>query len=333
MRTRRSLAARCSDSWTYRVTSAWCTPWLPAWAESTMRCWSSPPTKAGEAHAGRVQVEKKIACVAAGIEVRVRSIQAQNRDRGVGRAGQRCDLKLVGIEKTAFARGDWLADPRALVPSTRLDVHLRRLADGRVLADRAPLHIHVGTAHRVAHLVCLEGNQLKAGASARVQLVFDAPICASTGDAFIARDAQALHTLGGGALIEPCAPARRRRSPERIARLDSIERLLAGEGIEPLLRNAPQGIEMRELVRLCGRAPEQIALPAQSRIVDTADERFVFLKTHWLALCERAMGALRAFHAEQPDEPGIDRGRLRRMTPPTLADAAWRDVIDHLLRE
>src|SRR5260221_2162943 len=258
----------------------------------------------------------------AGIEVRVSSIHAQNRDAGVGRAGQRCALNLVGIEKTALARGDWLADPRALVPSTRLDVHLRRLADGRVLADRAPLHIHVGTAHRVAHLVCLEGNQLKAGASARVQLVFDAPICASPGDAFIARDAQALHTLGGGAVIDPCAPARRRRRPERLAGLDSIERLLAGEGVEPLLRDAERGIEMRELVRLCGRAPEQIALPAQSRIVDAAGERFVFLEARWLALCERAMGALRTFHGEQPDEPGIDRGRLRRLTLPTLPDAA-----------
>ena len=286
----------------------------------------------GTARAGRVQVGDTLAVMPAGIEVRVRSIHAQNRDTGIGRAGQRCALNLVGIEKTALARGDWLADPRALVPSTRFDVHLRRLADARVLADRALLHIHVGTAHRVAHVVLLEDNQLEAGATARVQLVFDAPICASPGDAFIARDAQALHTLGGGAVIDPCAPARRRRSPERLARLDSIGRLLAGEGIGPLLRNAPLGVEMRELVRLSGRAPEQIALPAQARIVDAAGDRFVFIESQWLALCERAVGALRTFHAQQPDEPGIDRGRLRRMTLPTLADSIWRAVIDDLVQ-
>jgi selenocysteine-specific elongation factor len=287
----------------------------------------------GTARAGRVQVGDTLAVMPAGILVRVRSIHAQNRDTGIGRAGERCALNLAGIEKTALTRGDWLADPRAFAPSTRFDVRLRRLPNGRPSADRAPLHIHIGTAHRVAHLVCLDGNQLKAGASGRVQLVFDAPICASPGDAFIARDAQALHTLGGGVVIDPCAPARRRRSPERLALLDSIERLLAGEGVEPVLRNAPQGIDMRELVRLCGRGPEQIALPAQSRIIDAAGERFVFLEAHWLALCERAMGALRAFHAEQPDEPGIDRGRLRRLTLPTLADAAWRAVIDDLVRQ
>jgi selenocysteine-specific elongation factor len=286
----------------------------------------------GTARAGRVQVGDMIAVMPAGIMVRVRSIHAQNRDTDVGRAGERCALNLVGVEKTALARGDWLADPRALVPSTRLDVNLRRLADGKVVANRAPLHIHIGTVHRVAHAVCLEGNELRAGASARVQLVFDTPLCASAGDAFIARDAQALHTLGGGAVIDPCAPARRRRSPERLARLDSIERLLAGEGVEPLLGNVPQGIEMRELVRLCGRPPEQIALPAQARIVEAAGERFVFLEPQWLALGERAVGALRTFHAQQPDEPGIDRGRLRRMTLPTLADAPWRALIDDLVQ-
>jgi selenocysteine-specific elongation factor len=286
----------------------------------------------GTVRAGRVQVGDTLAVMPAGTPVRVRSIHAQNRDTGIGRAGQRCALNLVGIERTALARGDWLADPRALVSSTRFDVHLRRLADGRVLANRAPLHIHVGTSHRVAHVVCLEGNQLNAGESTRVQLVFDAPICAAPGDAFIARDAQALHTLGGGTVIDSWAPARRRRSPERLVILDSIERLLAGEGVEPLLRNAPQGIEMRELVGLCGRAPEQISLPAQSRVVEAAGERFVFLEANWLALCDRAVDALRTFHAGQPDEPGIDRGRLRRMTFPTLADAAWRAVIDDLLR-
>jgi len=120
---------------------------------------------------------------------------------------------------------------------------------------------------------------------ARVQLVFDTPICASPGDAFIARDAEARHTLGGGVVTDPGAPARRAevRAPRPF---DSIERLLSGEGVEPLLRDAERGIEMRELVRLCGRPPEQIALPAQARIVDAPGDRFGISRAHWLALCD-----------------------------------------------
>jgi selenocysteine-specific elongation factor len=286
----------------------------------------------GTARAGRVQVGDTLAIMPAGTPVRVRSIHAQNRDTPVGRAGQRCALNLVGIDKTALARGDWLADPRALAPSTRIDVHFRRLADGEVLKNRAPLHIHLGTAHRVAHMVLLEGERLDAGASGRAQLVFDTPICTSAGDRFIARDAQAHHTIGGGMVINPCAPARRRRSREHLAYLDAIQRLLAGEGVAALLRNAPQGIEMRELGRLYGRAMDQIPMPPQARIVDTAAERFAFLDTQWSALGESAVAALQTFHALHPDEPGIDRGRLRRMTMPNVVDAVWRAVIDELLQ-
>ncbi len=286
----------------------------------------------GTARAGRVQVDDTLAVMPAGTPVRVRSIHAQNRESGVGRAGQRCALNLVGIEKTALTRGDWLADPRALVPSTRIDARLRRLEGGWVLSSRAQLHIHLGTSRRIARVVPLEGDRLKGSASERVQLVFDAPVCAAAGDAFIIRDAQARHTIGGGVVIDPCAPARRRRSPERLAALDSIESLLAGQGIEPLLRNAPQGIELRELVRLCGRAPEQIAMPAQVRFIDVRGARFAFFDSQWLALCERALEALRKFHAQQPEEPGIDRGRLRRMTEPSLCDEVWRAVIDELVQ-
>ncbi len=242
-------------------------------------------------------------------------------------------MNLVGVEKTGLVRGDWLADPRALVPTTRIDVHLRRLSLGAAVRDRAPLHIHLGTAHRVAHVVPLEADTLGAGARARVQLVFDRPVCATAGDSFIARDIQARHTIGGGVVIDPCAPARRRRSLERLAYLESIEQLCRGEGIEHLLRNAPHGIAMSELVRLCSRAPERIGMPASVRTIDAGGERFLLHSSLWQSLSERALNALRAFHVQQPDEPGVDRGRLRRMTAPGLLDVVWRAVVEELVQK
>src|SRR5271165_6483440 len=120
----------------------------------------------GTACAGRVETGDTLAVMPAGSLVRVRSIHAQNRDTGAARAGQRCALNLAGIEKTALRRGDWLADPRALVPSTRLDVRLRRL-DGGNLSGRTPLHIHLGTAHRIARVVLLEDSAPRADTGAR----------------------------------------------------------------------------------------------------------------------------------------------------------------------
>jgi selenocysteine-specific elongation factor len=287
---------------------------------------------AGMVRAGRVEVDDWLSVMPRAMPVRVRSIHAQNRETSVGRAGQRCALLLAGIEKSEVARGDWLAHPQALIATKRIDVRLRLLAAGEGIANRATVHVHLGTAHRVARAAMLEGDDLAPGASARVQLVFDGPLCAAPGDFLILRDAQAAHTLGGGTVLDSHAPARRRRSPQRLAYLATIERLLSGEGLEPLLREAPEGIALQQLAGLCGCEPERVSLPGGARIVDAgAGSPLVILDTHWQALGERAAAAVRAFHAEQPHESGIDRGRLRRMTAPAMPDGLWRALIEELL--
>ncbi|NCT68312.1 MAG: selenocysteine-specific translation elongation factor [Rhodanobacteraceae bacterium] len=285
----------------------------------------------GTVHAGRVQVGDRLVVMPAGLPVRVRALHAQDRAAASGHAGQRCALNLAGIERSALARGDWLADPRALVPSTRLDVRLHRLADGGgALSTWAPLHVHLGTAHRLAHLVPLDGEAIGAGDTRPAQLVFDAPLCAAAGDRFVVRDAQAVRTLGGGIVLDPCAPARHRRSAARRAVLDARERVLAGQGVTALLQCAPHGIPLAELARLCGCAEERVALPDGARVVATADGAQVCLDAHWRALQAQVLAALARWHVEQPDEPGVDAGRLRRIALPTLPVATWRALVEDL---
>ena len=287
---------------------------------------------AGMVRAGRVEADEWLTVMPGGMAARVRSIHAQNRETSMGRAGQRCALLLAGIEKSEVARGDWLAHPQALIAARRIDVRLRLLSQGEGVANRATVHVHLGTAHRVARTVMLEGDVLAPGASARVQLVFEGPMCAAPGDALILRDAQARHTIGGGTVLDSRAPARRRRSPQRLSYLAAIERLLDGEGIEPLLRESPEGIALHELVGLCGCEPELISLPSDARLVDAgAGTATVILDAHWQALGERAAAAVRMFHTEEPHESGIDRGRLRRMTAPRMPDGVWRALIAELL--
>ncbi len=104
----------------------------------------------------------------------------------------------------------------------------------------APLHVHLGTTHQVAHVALLDGDTLAAGATARVQLVFDKPVCALPGDRFIVRNAQASRTVGGGRVLDPFAPARKRRTPERRAWLDALHTMLETGRIDGVLAHAPQ---------------------------------------------------------------------------------------------
>jgi selenocysteine-specific elongation factor len=288
----------------------------------------------GTVFSGQVRTNDTVAVMPSGHLARVRSIHTQNRAADCGSMGERCALNLVGVKKSALTRGDWIAEPRVFAPTMRLDVRLQLLAaSGLRLTSWSPLHVHLGTMHRVAHVALLGSVGLSAGELARVQLVFDTPICAIPGDRFIVRDAQAAHTVGGGVVLDPFAPSRKRRSPARVRYLDALERLIAGESVTALLQQAPYGVKLTDLARLTGLPPELIRLPADTVRIDCAHEHFVLLATHWSALRECAVSALRAFHAQMPDELGPDIGRLRRIAMPDSSDALWRALIDALVHE
>jgi selenocysteine-specific elongation factor len=289
---------------------------------------------AGTVFSGSVRTGDTVAVFPSNTPVRLRSIHSQNRPADVGRSGERCALNISGVEKSALKRGDWLADARALAPTTRIDVRFELVADThKAFKAWAPVHFHHGAAHLTAHVVPLEDSTISPGSPCLAQIVFETPICAMPGDRFIVRDAQAIHTLGGGVVLDPFAPSRKRRSPERMRYLHALERMIAGEGLAPLLAEASYGVKQSDLIRLTGQSPERMALPDGVTTVDGTRERYILLSSAWRALREQAVHALRKFHVASPDEPGPDVGRLRRMALPQLADDLWRALLAELAAE
>ena len=262
--------------------------------------------------------------------VRVRSIHAQNRPAESGRAGERCALNLAGIEKSAIERGDWIVDPRLAEASERIDVTLNLLADAPLALEHwAPLHVHLGTQHQVAHVALLEGETLGAGQRARVQLAFERPVCAVAGDRFVVRNAQANRTVGGGHVLDPFAPTRKRRSAERLAWLDAIQTMLDTGTLDALFARAPHGVSRALLQRLTGMPAAALALPADTRVVELAGhDALLVADAWWQALAARLIATLAQYHERSPDELGPDVSRLRRIAAPLVDDALWRTVVD-----
>jgi selenocysteine-specific elongation factor len=286
---------------------------------------------AGTVFSGSVRTGDTVVVFPSNIPVRVRSIHSQNRPAEIGHSGERCALNLSGVEKSGLKRGDWVAEARALSPSTRIDVRMELLADtNMVLKAWASVHFHHGAAHLTAHLVPLEGSTISPGQSCYAQIVFETPICAMPGDRFIVRDAQAIHTLGGGVVLDPFTHSRKRRSPERMRFLHALERMIANEGLAPLLAEAPFGLKQSDLIRLTGQPPDEMVLPVDAITIEGTHERYILLSSAWRALRDRAVRALREFHVDSPDEPGPDIGRLRRIALPQLPQDLWRALIADL---
>ncbi|HEY1610004.1 MAG TPA: selenocysteine-specific translation elongation factor [Paraburkholderia sp.] len=291
----------------------------------------------GTVFAGRVAVGDALTLSPAGLPVRVRSIHAQNRAAEQGHAGQRCALNLAGIDKAQIARGDWIVDARLAQTSPRLDVELQLLDDGGVtLQHWSPLHVHLGTTHRVANVALLDGDSLSPGQGARVQLVFDTPVAALPGDRFIVRNAQASRTIGGGRVLDPFGPARRRRTPERRVWLDALCVWLDESCVEPLIERAPRGIERKTLMQLTGLPADTPSLPDSAIQIapqGRAEDGIVIARRHWEQLRAAIVAALSDFHARSPDEQGPDTARLRRIAAPLAGDAVWRASIDALVAD
>lgn len=291
----------------------------------------------GTAHAGTVRVNdtSDLRLMPANKPVRVRSIHAQNQASQAGLAGQRCALNLGGLDKADVQRGDWIADARCFIPSHNVDVTFS-LLDGDHAPVRAwsPLHIHIGAAHYLAHVVPLSQDSLVPGESGKAQLVFDQPVCVMPGDRFIARNAQAKLTVGGGVALDPNAPSRKRRSPQRLAWLDGMLAYLSSASLLGLLEQANYGLDQDSLLRLTGIETQQLALPPGALWkgqVGSRAGRTLILASVWDALCAKALQALQNFQQAAPDEPGLDAARLRRIAAPTAPVGLWTVLCDELI--
>lgn len=283
----------------------------------------------GTVFSGAVRNGDTLVIMPAGIETRVRSLHAQNRRSDIGYAGQRCALNLAGVGTDALSRGDWLADPLAFAPTSALGVRLKWLhaPPARKSRSLSSLHVHLATADRIARIVPLDDERGYA------QLSFEDAICASPGDRFIIRDAQAMQTVGGGVVLDAAQPVRKAPVAQRVARLKALERMLAGEGVVALLEQAPQGLTTEELVRLTGKPADLASLPCDIIVVNTTGPSFVIHRSYWDALGMRVRTALAEFHAREPDEAGPDMGRLRRIVAPAVSDVLWRALVDALVAE
>lgn len=290
----------------------------------------------GTVHAGTVQVGSgELRLMPANQAVRVRSIHAQNRASEQGLAGQRCALNLAGVSKEAVERGAWIADVRCFAPSRYVDVSMQLLESGdQALHAWSPLHIHLGAAHYVAHIVPLDPVLLAPGQAGLVQLVFDEPVCAMPGDRYIARNAQANRTVGGGVILDANAPDRKRRAPQRLAWLGAMQNMLDGAGIGALLAQAPQGLDENRLMHLTGCEAGSLAVPDEAVWIaahGAQSPRTLILREYWAGLANKVEQALEAFHRGSPDEPGAESSRLRRMALPTIPEPLWLSLRGDML--
>jgi selenocysteine-specific elongation factor len=281
---------------------------------------------------GQVNVGDELISSPGSHVVRVRSLHVQNRASQTGQAGERCALNLAGVDKTQLMRGDWIVASELHAPTDRFDARIKLSVNApQSLRHWSPVHLHLGASHVMARVALLQNDALAAGAAAFAQLVLERPVGALHGDAFILRDADARHTIGGGRVLDPWAPPRRRKTPERLAMLDALQHQEPRLRLHKLLAAAEWGLDMSLLVRSWNQPDLISLLPENAFLVDTGKHAYAFDGLQWQDYSVRLLNQFAAYHQANPDELGIDAARARRMFLGKLPSSAFNELIQTML--
>lgn len=292
----------------------------------------------GTVLSGAVAVGNRVVVSPSGLAARVRAIHAQNRPAEHGHCGERCALNLAGegISKDAIHRGDVVLDPALHAPTDRIDAALRVLpSEEKPIGQWMPARLHHAASDVGARIVLLGDTPVAPGSEARVQLVLDRPIAACAGDRFVIRDTSAQRTIGGGRFLDLRAPARKRRTPERMAQLDALAIADSAGALSRLLDSPPGYVDFSAFARdhaLGAEAAERIAGSLSLARIATPNALIALSPAGWLRFKNGLLAALAAFHADNPDLPGMGIERLRMQLDLRLPAPAFIAALQTLAR-
>ena len=282
----------------------------------------------GTVGAGRVAPGDRLTVTPRGIPVRVRGLHAQNHPIDAAGAGERCAVNIAGSfpEGGEPRRGDWLAAPERHLPARRIDLGLRASRHAEApLRDGLRVHLHLGAEDVVGRAAVLSGRTIDPGETGFVQIDLDQPIGALHGDRAVLRDHAARTTLAGGRVVDPLAPRRGRRLPQRLAVLDAmtpadpakaLQQMLALVGVVDLAQFAlVRNLTAAELDALTDGAEFLKVGPAQAPVAVTREHR--------TTLAARIVEGLAAWHQTQPDMLGPTRAALVAQMREPATEAAF----------
>jgi selenocysteine-specific elongation factor len=196
------------------------------------------------------------------------------------------------------------------------------------------VHLHHGTDDAMAKVAVLDATRVEPGESQLVSLTLDRPLAVCRGDRFVIRDASAQRTLGGGTVLDvmPLGSAARRgrRAPARLQLLAALRDRSPVDALRAWLDREPVALsriasgwnlredELRELIDASGaHVAANVAISAE----------------RWQQLRSEVVTAIGLAHQKEPEMPGVEQQRLRRMIAPALDIDAFGSLIDELLEQ
>jgi selenocysteine-specific elongation factor len=294
----------------------------------------------GTVLSGTAKAESVLEVQPQGIKVKVRGVQSHEQSVAQVLIGDRAALNLQGVEVSDLTRGDVLGDPGYFFPSNLLDGCMMLLATAKPFSHRTRVRVHLGTQEVIGRVILLDRDVLNPGEEAFVRLRLEAKCVAARKDPFVVRQYSPQITIGGGVILDPLPPERRKRFDREVIEwmkvLDQDDPELL---IVDCLKLSPQiEISYTELLSITGLTREKLnhyleTIIGQSKIVRIGSgERAFFIHAERLRNSfNTMMEKVQQHHQSNPLLPGISREELRTKCNQLFSKSLCEIIIEELL--
>ncbi len=273
---------------------------------------------------------------------RIRSIQVHEQDTDIAFAGQRVALNLAGLKKSDIQRGNVISYVNSMKDTMMIDVKLKLIKDAqRIIENRTRVRMYIGTKEVLCRVVLLDKETLTPGETCYAQLRLEESIVAKRGDRFIIRFYSPMITIGGGEVIEPNPPKRKRFKEDVIEELKVKEK---GDNIDVIRKIIqeksklfPSTLELSKIAVI----PEQRVRKIVNELSNNGDViKFELTNTihaidkkYYQMITFKIIDYLKEYHKINPLRSGIIKEEIRSRFLSTIKPKLADNFINKLIAE
>ena len=292
---------------------------------------------------GQLALGDEVSVLPSGHKGRVRGLQTHKKKEERAVPGSRTAVNISGIAVEDIARGEVVTHPGQYQPTRRMDARIRLLKDiSAPLKHSNEVKVFVGASETMAALRLLGIEALNPGEEGWIQLELRDPVVAVRGDRYILRRPSPGETLGGGVIVDHQPKGRHKRFDKKV--LQSLASLAAGSPADVLFEAALalNAASAKEIVSRSRLEAEPAAQALQENLkngqllqledgnLTITSDLLVIAAPHWIALRDKAIQIVQAYHKNFPLRRGIPREELKsRLKLQTRAyNASVKKLVD-----
>ncbi|MDD2480514.1 MAG: selenocysteine-specific translation elongation factor [Lutispora sp.] len=270
---------------------------------------------------GTIKEGDKVMIYPRKIEARVRSIQVHDKSVNIAEAGQRVAMNLAGVKIEEVVRGDVIAAINTIESTLMLDARLELLSDSDwSISNRDRLRIYHGSAEVFGRVVLLDREELMPGESAFVQIRLEEEIACLRDDRFVVRFYSPMITIGGGTILDPNPPKRKRFKEDVIEELTIKEKGDIEEVVEQqILRMSEHYPDKSSIAKAAGNITVENCDSILKKLISKniikafkTNEGAFFVHTQFLEDIEMKFKILLCdFHKRHPLKAGMSKEELK----------------------